>query len=155
MTLVRGQQLPPFPALTRGDRLVLTDLALGRSRAETAQTYNLRPWVIGNVRTRLLRLTGCRTGMQLIDVACRSQELMGLNAGPAPDPRHPITEMQWTVYGCLVTGLTMPQAAEKLGLSLETVKSHNSRLMRRLGARNRPHAVALIHQHNLLPQGLI
>lgn len=47
-------------------------------------------------------------------------------------------------------GLTQLEAAQKLFVSTETVKSHWHAVAKRLGSRNRTHMVALAYQTGLL-----
>ena len=47
------------------------------------------------------------------------------------------------------------EAATRLGLSVETVKSHMRRVLGKLGARNRCHAVALAYEHGLIEPGTV
>lgn len=50
----------------------------------------------------------------------------------------------------IARGLTNARIGGELFLSEDTVKTHNRRLFRKLGARDRAHAVALGYQRGLL-----
>lgn len=54
-----------------------------------------------------------------------------------------LTARQQDVVTLLAFGLDNAELARELHLSEDTVKSHVSAVMRRLGARNRAHAVAI------------
>lgn len=45
------------------------------------------------------------------------------------------------------------EVADRLGLSVETVKSHVRRVLGKLGARNRCHAVALAYEYGVFTPG--
>lgn len=61
---------------------------------------------------------------------------------PDPDLERP-SPRELELLELLAEGLNMPQAAERMGLTLNTVKTVNERLRWRLNARSEPHAVAI------------
>lgn len=60
---------------------------------------------------------------------------------PAPDTR--LTETECRVVVLVAEGMTNQRIAEAMFISGDTVRSHMTRISRRLGARNRAHVVAL------------
>lgn len=50
----------------------------------------------------------------------------------------------------LADGCTNDEAGERLGLAGQTVKTHLQRLFKKIGARDRAHAVAIAYQHGIL-----
>jgi PAS domain S-box-containing protein len=65
-----------------------------------------------------------------------------------PPPR--LTPRQLEVLRCLGAGLTTQQMAERMGLSIETVRNHVRAVLAEFGARSRLEAVLLAHRHGLL-----
>lgn len=62
---------------------------------------------------------------------------------PAKGSRGRLTQRQRQILEMLADGQSTYAAAENLGLSEETVKTHMKNVLGRLGARNRAHAIAL------------
>lgn len=75
-----------------------------------------------------------------------------LGAQPKPQlVEHPrLTRRQQKILGLLSNGYSNEEIANRLGIAVETVKSHVKHLFVRLGARNRPHAVTRGFQLGLL-----
>lgn len=73
---------------------------------------------------------------------------------PAIDRRGPgkppITRRQRQVLQLFADGLTSEQAAERLGLSSETVRTHAKAVLPRLGATDRAHAIAIALRAGLI-----
>ncbi|GAA1164314.1 DNA-binding NarL/FixJ family response regulator [Kitasatospora gansuensis] len=71
---------------------------------------------------------------------------------PAPaEPGQPLTGREIQVITGMANGEENRQIAERLGLSVNTVKSHSSRIYRKLAARDRAHAVGLAIATRQLP----
>ncbi len=66
------------------------------------------------------------------------------------DGKPPITRRQRQILQLLADGLTTAEAAERLGLSGETVRTHAKATLPRLGARDRAHAVAIALRAGLI-----
>jgi DNA-binding CsgD family transcriptional regulator len=62
-----------------------------------------------------------------------------------PAPRPELSPREAQVLVALCHGHTDAQIATRLGLSEDTVGTHTKRLYRKIGAANRPHAVALAY----------
>ncbi len=68
-------------------------------------------------------------------------------SGPLPGP---LSAREREVLGLIAYGLSLPEIAERLTISLSTVRTHAGNIYRKLGARNRPHAVALALRRGLI-----
>jgi len=69
---------------------------------------------------------------------------------PEPPQRLVLTLREQEVLGLIATGLTDTQIGEELVISESTVKTHVKRILLKLTARNRAHAVALAARGRLL-----
>ncbi|HMN26973.1 MAG TPA: response regulator transcription factor [Caldilineaceae bacterium] len=86
-----------------------------------------------------------------------SQEAMQALIEPPADERgprlgHDLTEREHEVLTLMVKGLSNPQIAERLFLSLSTVKFHASSILSKLEAATRSEAVRLALQHKLVSE---
>lgn len=75
-----------------------------------------------------------------IDAASRTERFVDPAARPAEDPA--LTPRQRQILQLLADGNTTADAAHRLGLSAETVRTHTKAALARLDARGRAHAVA-------------
>ena len=71
-------------------------------------------------------------------------------AVPPSGSRGKLTRRQREILQLLADGGSTAVAAEELGLSEETVKTHTRNMLPRLGARNRTHAVAIALRESLI-----
>jgi DNA-binding CsgD family transcriptional regulator len=62
-----------------------------------------------------------------------------------------LTHRQTQVLLAIASGASDKQTARRLGITPPTVKRHAGRLILRLGASNRPHAVYIALSHRLIP----
>jgi DNA-binding NarL/FixJ family response regulator len=62
-----------------------------------------------------------------------------------------LSEREHQIAARLVEGLTNKEIAEQLFLSTETIKSYVARILRKLGARNRVQAAALLARGGMMP----
>lgn len=67
-----------------------------------------------------------------------------------PQPGHDLTEREREVLALMVKGLSNNEIAERLIVSISTVKYHVSGILSKLGAANRAEAVAMALQHHLV-----
>lgn len=67
-----------------------------------------------------------------------------------PQPGHDLTEREREVLALIVKGLSNNEIAERLVVSISTVKYHVGGILSKLSAANRAEAVALALQHHLV-----
>jgi DNA-binding NarL/FixJ family response regulator len=72
------------------------------------------------------------------------------SADAAPATR-PLSPRELAVLACVAEGLTNPEVGERLGIATDTVKTHMARVLEKLGARDRTHAVAKALRIGLFP----
>ncbi|MFD5697489.1 helix-turn-helix transcriptional regulator [Streptomyces lasiicapitis] len=140
----------PTP-LSREQIQVIAGLARGRTGADIAHDLNLTPETVRSQVRRTSALLGlnaryCRP--MLVDYGYRS----GLLTHLRPEPRQApcLTPRMTEVLDRVRRGLPNADIAAELGLSYDTVRTHMKRLLAKLGAESRAHAVALGWQAGLL-----
>jgi NarL family two-component system response regulator LiaR len=69
---------------------------------------------------------------------------------PSPEPGTDLSEREKQVLALLAGGLSNPEIADQLAVSVAAVKYHVSSILSKLGAANRTEAVALAWQYDLL-----
>ena len=80
------------------------------------------------------------------------QALLEQHPAPGTTLGHDLTEREQDVLTLMVKGLSNPQIAEQLIVSLSTVKFHVSSILSKLQAATRAEAVRLALQHKLVPE---
>jgi DNA-binding NarL/FixJ family response regulator len=65
-------------------------------------------------------------------------------------PKAVLTGREEEVLRLMATGLSNPEIAESLTVSLETVKTHVGNVLTKLGAQNRTHAVVIAYESGLV-----
>lgn len=68
-------------------------------------------------------------------------------------PKAALTGREEEVLRLMATGLSNPEMAESLTVSLETVKTHVGNVLTKLGAQNRTHAVVIAYESGLVVPG--
>ncbi|MFD3807827.1 response regulator [Streptomyces sp. NPDC058611] len=68
-------------------------------------------------------------------------------------PKAALTGREEQVLRLMATGLSNPEIAESLTVSLETVKTHVGNVLTKLGAQNRTHAVVIAYESGLVAPG--
>lgn len=98
-----------------------------------------------------------RAGVAQLDAAVARRLAAGLSrpAAPAPAPApapalSALTERETDVLRLIATGSTNREIAGRIFLSEGTVKNHISRVLSRLGLRDRTHAAIYARDHGLL-----
>jgi DNA-binding NarL/FixJ family response regulator len=61
-----------------------------------------------------------------------------------------LSERQLEVLALVADGLSNQEICAQLGVTVETVKTHVTHILQRLGARSRAHAVGIGYKHGLL-----
>jgi DNA-binding CsgD family transcriptional regulator len=91
---------------------------------------------------------------RITDPALRAELLDAcalLTTDPAPSKGVALTPRELDVLACVAAGATNAAAADRLGVSAETVKAYLRSAMRKLGARTRGEAVVAARRVGLLP----
>ena len=97
-------------------------------------------------------------GDALIDPSVTQRLAVRLTAGLAPHPEppelHRLTAREREILLELAHGRSNAEIAAALYLGEQTVKTHVSRVLTKLGLRDRVQAVVYVYEHGLLPIGL-
>ncbi|WP_309112216.1 response regulator transcription factor [Saccharothrix sp.] len=83
-----------------------------------------------------------------VDPVFRNAAVPGV---PVKEAGRPLSRRELEVLRLIAEGRTAVQIAARLAISAETVRSHVTHILRKLGARDRAHAVAKAYEFSLLP----
>jgi DNA-binding NarL/FixJ family response regulator len=138
----------PVPGLTMREARVLALYASGLAQRDIAArlgiSFNTVRLYLERIRIKL----GARTNAELVAAALR----LGLQ-GPTPAPPatgERLTKREQSVLELLGEGLSTPEIAAQLYISIGTVRVHVARLKRKLGARSQAETVVAARRLGLL-----
>lgn len=152
-------------------RAIARDERLASVKVVILTTFDLDDYVYGALRAGatgfLVKDTEPEELLQAVRVAARGDALIspsvtrrliaefaGRVKGPDPDPRLDVlTEREREVMQLVAAGLTNDEIAARLVLSPSTAKTHVSRILSKLGARDRSQVVVLAYESGLVSPG--
>jgi DNA-binding CsgD family transcriptional regulator len=139
--------LRPRRPLTEREVQVLSLIATGSTRETAAAELGLAPATVRRHATRIFAVLGARNAAHAVAIAHRAGVLGSRRTRAVGGP---VTWRERQVLRGIAAGLTAAQLGRVLLLSPETVKSHLSRVYRKLGVCSRPHAVDAAFRCGLL-----
>ncbi|WP_326721417.1 MULTISPECIES: response regulator transcription factor [unclassified Streptomyces] len=152
-------------------RVIAGDERLASVKVVILTTFDLDDYVYGALRAGatgfLVKDTEPEELLQAVRVAARGDALIspsvtrrliaefaGRVKGPEPDPRLDVlTAREREVMQLVAAGLTNDEIAARLVLSPSTAKTHVSRIMSKLGARDRSQVVVLAYESGMVSPG--
>ncbi|MGY1621376.1 response regulator [Geodermatophilus sp. SYSU D00965] len=162
-------RMPGMDGLEAGRRIVAADLP---TRVVVLTTFDEDEYVAAALRAGvsgfLLKVAppedlvaAVRTvaaGHGLLDPAVTLRVIESFAAAPAPDPARAgalaqLTERETDVLALVAAGLSNAEIAARLYLGEATVKTHVSRVLLKLGLRDRVQAVAFAYESGLVTPG--
>ncbi|MGP3966572.1 response regulator [Streptomyces sp. 6N223] len=163
-------RMPEMDGL-EASRLITGDERLASVKVVILTTFDLDDYVYGALRAGatgfLVKDTEPAELPQAVRVAARGDALIspsvtrrliaefaGRVKGPKPDPRlDALTDREREVMQLVAGGLTNDEIAARLVLSPSTAKTHVSRIMSKLGARDRSQVVVLAYESGMVSPG--
>ncbi|MFD6533620.1 response regulator [Streptomyces sp. NPDC060184] len=152
-------------------RAIASDERLAAVKVVILTTFDLDDYVYGALRAGatgfLVKDTEPEELLQAVRVAARGDALIspsvtrrliaefaGRVKGPEPDPRLDVlTDREGEVMRLVAAGLTNDEIAARLVLSPSTAKTHVSRIMTKLGARDRSQLVVTAYESGMVSPG--
>ncbi|MFE0256352.1 response regulator [Streptomyces sp. NPDC059010] len=152
-------------------RAIAADARLASVKVVILTTFDLDDYVYGALRAGatgfLVKDTEPEELLQAVRVAARGDALIspsvtrrliaefaGRVKSPGADPRLDVlTEREREVMQLVAAGLTNDEIAARLVLAPSTAKTHVSRIMAKLGARDRSQVVVLAYESGLVSPG--
>ncbi|MFE9337724.1 LuxR C-terminal-related transcriptional regulator [Streptomyces sp. NPDC007063] len=118
-------------------------VALGKTHSYLAREFGIDSKSIGKLMNEVFRKLGATNAPNAVLLACR----VGLLADVLDNPltARQLEALLWTARGC-----TAREAADRMGVSLDTVRWLLRTAHHRLGARTATHAVALAMARGLI-----
>ncbi|WP_128377244.1 response regulator [Streptomyces cavernae] len=152
-------------------RVIAGDERLVSVKVVILTTFDVDDYVYGALRAGatgfLVKDTEPEELLQAVRVAARGDALIspsvtrrliaefaGRVRGPEPDPRLDVlTDREREVMRLVAAGLTNDEIAARLVLAPSTAKTHVSRIMSKLGARDRSQVVVLAYESGMVSPG--
>lgn len=132
----------------RFPRVAIVALATSEDPAvvNEALAAGIRGYLMINTSPTLLgwAILAARAGRTVVDPQIRRVEPSAVPAGKPFTPEVPLTRREQDVLDELIQGQSNRQIGRNLFISEDTVKSHVKAILRKLGARDRAHAVSLV-----------
>lgn len=132
--------IPALRALRPPPRVVILSSYLEASVADEALRLGASGYLLKHVGRGTLvdQLRAALRGEVVLDPSA-----VDLLARPTVSPLATLTDREREVLACIVDGMTNKQAAQALGISEKTVKTHVSHLLAKLGVRDRTQAAVM------------
>jgi DNA-binding NarL/FixJ family response regulator len=152
-------------------RLICADSTLAKTRVLVLTTFDLDEYVYAALRAGasgfLLKDAGPTELLQAIRIVAAGDALLAPSItkrliaefAARPDPRQPpprlaeLTERELETLRLVAAGLSNDEIARQLVISPLTAKTHVSRILRKLGCRDRAQLVTLAYETALLTPG--
>ncbi|MGP4048397.1 response regulator [Streptomyces sp. 2A115] len=152
-------------------QVITGDEQLAAVKVVILTTFDLDDYVYGALRAGatgfLVKDTEPEELLHAVRVAARGDALIspsvtrrliaefaGRVKGPQPDPRLDVlTDREREVMQLVAAGLTNDEIAERLVLQMSTAKTHVSRILTKLGARDRSQVVVLAYESGMVSPG--
>jgi DNA-binding NarL/FixJ family response regulator len=132
----------------RFPRVAIVALATSEDPAvvNEALAAGIRGYLMINTSPTLLgwAILAARAGRVVVDPQIRRVEPSATPVGKPFTPQVPLTRREQDVLDELLQGQSNRQIGRNLFISEDTVKSHVKAILRKLGARDRAHAVSLV-----------
>lgn len=132
-----------MPAMTRTRPVTAEDPRLTALADQWRQVARHADCVADGYQTATLTSIELTALKHAITGAARLQAMLRETPDAQVPTPQPLTRRQKEVLTGLASGAALTDIAVELGLTTETVRSHATHLYRRLGARNRAHAVII------------
>jgi DNA-binding NarL/FixJ family response regulator len=134
--------------ISPGTRVVILTATESVADVVTGLTRGVRGWLPKTIDTEYLVtvIRGVYAGEAWLapDLLGRVlTDLVARTSTPQPDPLSVLTAREREVLQCMVDGLTRAEIAERLHLSVNTVRTHTQNLIAKLGAHSTLESVAL------------
>ena len=152
-------------------RLICADPTLGRTRVLVLTTFDLDEYVYGALRAGasgfLLKDAGPNDLLQAIRIVAAGDALLAPSItkrliaefAARPDPRQSppelseLTDREREILGLVAAGLANDEIAGRLVISPLTAKTHVSRILAKLGCRDRAQRVTLAYETGFVTPG--
>ena len=125
---------------------VTTPLSLAQVGLALSIAAGIRGYLMINTSPTLLgwAILAARAGRVVVDPQIRRVEPSAAPVGKPLTPEVPLTRREQDVLDELIQGQSNRTIGRNLFISEDTVKSHVKAILRKLGARDRAHAVSLV-----------